>query len=362
MAEKRRIFFLITELDVGGAEKSLFELATRLDRARFEPVVGCLTGRGPLGQRLEESGVPVLYFDLRGWWDLPAWRRLRRELKRRRPDVLHCFLFHASLAGRLAALRLGIQRVISAVRVEEPRRRHLWLDRLTRGLVHVVTCVSESARRYVHERVKVPLDRIVVIPNALDPTLYDGPFPDPPEDWGLPEGVPVVAAIGRLDAQKDPLLLLRAAARVVRQVPEAVFALAGSGPLEARCRAEAERLGIRDNLRLLGWVEDVRPLLGRAWLLAHTARWEGMPNVILEAMACRRPVVATAVGGCPELVEDGVTGLLVPQGRPGPMAQAIANLILDEGLRKRLGESARTRVERNFSIQAMVCANENLYI
>ncbi len=358
----RRIFFLITELDVGGAEKALCDLATRMDRRRFMPVVGCLRGHGPIGRRLEDAGVEVVHIGMRSWCDLSAWLRLRRTLRRHRPDVLHCFLFHANLAGRLVAVGLGIPKVISAVRVEEPRRRHLWLDRLTRGLVDGVTCVSESARRYAHERAKIPWSRIAVIPNGVDTAQYDGPFPEPSEAWRLPEQAPVVASIGRLDEQKDPLLMLRTAGRVIREVPDAVFAFAGTGHLEEKCRVEAERLGIRDNVRFLGWLDDVRPLLARAQILAHSATWEGMPNVILEAMACRKPVVATDVGGSRELVDNGVTGILVPAGDEEGLARAIVKLILDDDLRRHLGESARERVERHFSILSMVDANQALYM
>jgi len=146
----RRIFYLITELDIGGAEKALYELATRLDRKRYEPIVACLTGRGPIGEWLSKAGIDVIHIGMRSWCDIPAWLRLRKALREFRPHVLHTFLFHANFAGRLASLGLGIERRISAVRVEEPRRSHLWGERLTRGLVDVVTCVSESARQYTH--------------------------------------------------------------------------------------------------------------------------------------------------------------------------------------------------------------------
>jgi starch synthase (maltosyl-transferring) len=129
----RRVFYLITELDVGGAEKALFELATRLDRRRFEPTVACLTGRGALFGRLREKGIEVIPIDMRGWWDLGAWLRLRAALRANRPHVLHTFLFHANFAGRLAAVGLGIGRKIASIRVEEPRLRHLWLEGLTQG-------------------------------------------------------------------------------------------------------------------------------------------------------------------------------------------------------------------------------------
>ena len=357
----RRIFYLITELDVGGAEKTLCELARRLDRGRFVPTVGCLTGRGPLGQTLEDAGIEVVYFDVRGWWDLPAWLRLRRELRERKPHVLHGFLFHANLAGRLAAVGLHIPRVISSVRVEEPRRVHLWVDRLTRGLVDIVTCVSESAREFTRRRAHIPPSKLVVIPNGVAIDQCDHPLLRPPGEWDLPEGAPVVASIGRLDRQKDPLTLLRAAERVVRQMPETHFVFAGQGPLLDRCRQEVERMGIERNIRWIGWVADLRPLLARMDLLALASRWEGMPNVVLEAMACRKPVVATAVGGTLELVAEGETGFLVPPGDDEALAGRILDLLQAPDRARAMGKRGRQLAEQRFSLQAMTEANQALY-
>ena len=202
----RRIFYLITELEIGGAEKALYELATRLDRRKFEPIVACLSGRGPLFGRLKEKGIEVIPIDMCGWWDLAAWVRLRRALRANRPHVLHTFLFHANFVGSLAAIRSGIGTRIASIRVEEPRLRHLWFEWLTQGLTDVFTCVSESARQYTHARAHVPMHKLVVIPNGVDPSDCDAPVLAPPPEWRLPEGAPVVAFVGRLGPAEEPAL------------------------------------------------------------------------------------------------------------------------------------------------------------
>jgi len=357
----KQIFYLITELDVGGAEKMLCELAEGLDRSRFAVTVGCLTGRGPMAERLSRAGIEVVFMDLRGWWDLPGFLRLRRELRARRPYALHCFLFHANLAGRLAAVGLGIRRVIGSVRVEEPRRSHLWMERLTNRAVDVLTCVSESARRYMHRRAGIPMEKMVAIPNGVDVARCDLPLCRPPEEWGIPEDAPVVGVIGRIDAQKDPLLLLEAAATVIERVPGALFVFAGQGPMLATCRARARELGIERHLRWIGWVADVRPLLARMDLLALASRWEGMPNVALEAMACRKPVVATRIGGTDEVVVDGETGLLTTPGNAAEMADAIVRILSNRALAAEMGRQGRARVEQHFTVENMIRANQGLY-
>lgn len=357
----KQIFYLITELDVGGAEKMLCELASRLDRERFVPTVGCLTGRGPMADRLKAAGVEVVFIELRGWWDLPGFLRLRRELRARRPHTLHCFLFHANLAGRLTAVGLKIRQVIGSVRVEEPRRSHLWMERLTNPLVDVLTCVSDSARQYMHRHAGIALDKMVVVPNCVNPERCDMPVSRVPAEWNIPDEVPVIASVGRVDEQKDPVMLLNAAAIVLREVKDAVFVFAGHGPLLERCRAHAKELGIERSIRWIGWIPDVRPLLARMDVLALASRWEGMPNVALEAMACRKAVVATAVGGTPEVVVHDQTGLLVPPGDSDAMAAALIRVLRDSALRAEMGRRGRARVEQEFTVSQMVDRNQRLY-
>jgi len=356
----RKIFYLITELDVGGAERTLYELATRLDRSRFAPTVGCLTGRGPIGRRLEEKGIEVVYLNMRSAFDIRAWRRLRRWLRERKPHILHTFLFHANFAGRLAARGLGIERVISAVRVEEPRRMHLWGERLTRRWVDVVTCVSESARLFTHERTGHPLRKLVTIPNGIDSACFDEALA-PPAEWNLPPDAPVVAVVGRLDDQKDPLLMLEVARIVRKRAPKAIFVFAGDGPLASKCRARAEAAGLGDGVRWLGWIPDVRPLLQRAACLALSSRWEGMPNAVLESMAAGIPTAAFGVGGTSELIVHEATGFLAPPGDAEALARAIYELITNPDRARRMGVHARVRAERSFSLEKMVNANQALY-
>ena len=357
----RRIFYLITELDAGGAEKALCQLATRLDPRKFDPAAGCLTGRGVIGDWLKKAGVPVTHVGMRSWGDIASWARLRRTLKEFRPHVLHTFLFHANLAGRLMAPGLGIERVISSVRVEEPRHWHLCGEALTQGLVDAVTCVSASARRFTHNRARVPMRKLVVIPNGIDADQYDLEGMPVPHEWDIPENVPVVACIGRLSPQKNPLLMLRAAASVVRRVRNVLFVFAGEGPLERTCRSEARKMGLQGNVRWLGWVEDVRPLLARMDLLALSSKWEGMPNVLLEAMAYGKPVVTSNVGGCGELVVQGETGFLFEQGDATTLGERVEELLLDDELCRELGSRGRRRVMERFSLERMVRANEELY-
>jgi len=314
----RRVFYLITELDAGGAEKALYELATRLDRRRFEVMVGCLTGRGAVGEQLLAAGVDVRYFEMRGWWDAAAWLRVREALREFRPHVLHAFLFHANLVSRVAAMGLGVEEVISSVRVEEPRRSHLWLDRLTRGLVDKVTCVSVSTRDYTRRMARIPPEKLVVISNGVDAEQWRVSLMAPPAEWRLPDGAPVVGVIGRLHEQKDPETMLAAAERVVSGVPDAVFAFAGEGPLAERCRATANLRGLDENVRWLGRLSDVRPLTfsryrraGKACPMLFSRRWPAANRSLRRARAARRRLSATVSrdSSCPWATRTRLPGV-----------------------------------------------------
>ena len=355
-----KVFYLITELDPGGAERMLYELVKRLDRERFEPTVGCLRGRGEVGGWIADLGVEIIYFDMRSCLDWGALRRVAAELRRREVDMLHTVLFHANTVGRLAARAGGVKRVVSSVRVEEKRRLHLWLDGLTQMWMDIETCVSESTRNYTHERARIPMSKLVVIPNGVDVARFED-LPRPPAEWRLPAEGPVVATVARLDEQKNPLGLLRAFADAWQYEPRATLAWAGAGPMLGQVRKEAERLGLSKSLRLLGSIPDVRPLLGRADIFALNSRWEGMPNCVLEAMACGLPVIATAVGGCAELIEHGKTGYLAPPGDAQAMSGGLCRLMDSASLRRRMGEAGRERARSEFTLDAMVKKNEAVY-
>lgn len=357
---ERSICYLITELDPGGAEKALFELATRLDRERYAVSVGSLTDEGEVAGRLRDAGVDVFSIGMRHTLCPFAALRLRRELRKRRPQLLHCFLFHANLAGRLVGRWAGVPLIMNSVRVEEQRASHLRLDRMTRGRVDLEVCVSESTRRYTAQHARMPQDKLAVVPNGIDLARFDD-VPDTPTDWGLDAPGPVIAWVGRLDKQKDPFTFLCAAGRVLRRFPDATFAMAGDGPLREEVEARIEEMGLGERVTLLGRIDDVRPLLKRSSLLALSSVWEGMPNVVLEAMASARPVVSTAVGGAPELVEEGETGFLAPPRHACALADGMARLLGDPDRASAMGRAGRERVEHSFTIDRTVAAWEALY-
>jgi glycosyltransferase involved in cell wall biosynthesis len=285
------------------------------------------------------------------------------ELRRRRPDV-----FHAHLTWPLGAKNAMLAAIL-ARRPAVIATAHLFLDveitramRLQERLIGMAAdrllVVSRDTGRRMHRALGWPLSKMEVIRNAVDAHAVQRP-PDPALRRALSgDGdAPLVLVIARLDVQKGHRYVLAAAA----QVPGAVLVVAGDGPERAGLEALAGELGIADRVRFLGWRDDVPELLAVSDLVVLPSLYEGLPVSVLEAMAAGRAVVATAVGGTDEAVEDGESGLLVRPRDADGLAAAIRRLLQDNGLRDRLAAAGRARVERDFSAAAMVARITDVY-
>ena len=365
--EGYRVLYLITELNVGGAERSLARLLAGLDRARFVPTVACLYGSdSPVADDIRALGIPVHDLVMRHKWRWDAFWRLYRLLRRERPAILHTFLFHANIPGRVVGRLAGAPIVISGERTMgmESRWRY-FLNRITQGLADRVVCVSQQVADFCVERVGIPRAKVVVIPNGVDLGS--------PGKWsrvgrtllrreargalGLPADRALVGAVARLDPVKRLDVLLRALA-LLEDVPAVIV---GYGPEEGRLKALAGQLGIADRVVFAGHQRDVRPWLAALDVFVLPSDWEGMSNALLEAMASRLPVVATATGGTPDVVLDGQTGFLVPPGDAPALARAIDVFLQDPELRERMGRAGRRRVVEHFSVGQMVERTQALY-
>jgi starch synthase (maltosyl-transferring) len=204
--------------------------------------------------------------------------------------------------------------------------------------------------------------RLTIIPNGIDPTPYDAAEPVRRAAIGIPAGAHLALYAGRLDPQKGLPDLLEAAERVIARRPGWHLAMAGDGPQRAWLLDQLElRPMLRDRVRWLGPREDLPGLLKSSDLLVLASLWEGMPNIVLEAMAARRPVVGTAVEGTEDLVVPGQTGWLVPPRDPAALSQALLEAADDPARCRRYGEAARLRVEREFAIESTVAAYERLW-
>lgn len=355
-----RIAFCITELDPGGAERQLVRLATNLDPGLFEPEVICLSGSGPLVEPLRNAGIPVTCLAARGSWDARVILRLRRHLRRTRPDLVQTFLFHANIGGRIAARLARVPVVVSGIRVAERRRWQLRLDRLTDRLVDRHVCVSRSVAEYSATVGGLPAAKLVVIPNAVDASTFASATPADLTEFGFPPGAQVILFVGRLVPQKDPMLLIDAFRLLSSRHKNARLLFVGQGPLEAELRRGSADLG--DRIAFADRREDVPNLLKASTCLALTSRWEGMPNVILEAMAAGTPVVATKAEGVAELVGEGEFGTIVHSRDPRAFSAALEQILRNPTEATLRGHSAQHIAREHHTTESTVRACQRLYL
>jgi glycosyltransferase involved in cell wall biosynthesis len=365
--DRTRIALCITELDLGGAERCLTELAVRIDRSRFAPVVYCL-GPPPLHEdasclpALAAAGVKVHCLGGRGVWQFPVVaHRLKRLLIAQKPHIAQTFLFHANVLGRIVARRAGVKKVVAGVRVAERGARwHLWLDRLTQAWADRYVCVSQAVADFSAAEIGLPLEKLVVIPNGIDLDKY----PRQPADLralGIAAGRRVVVFVGRLTRQKGVEWLIEAAPHWLAKLPDCDLLLVGEGPLRASLEGTARAAGIGERVHFAGWRADVPEILAASDLLVLPSAWEGMPNVVLEAMASRLPVVASNVEGVRELLGPGAARQTVAHGDTQVLVDKIVSRMIDRPLSEMLGMENRRRAEEKFGISRMVRAYEDLW-
>jgi starch synthase (maltosyl-transferring) len=275
---------------------------------------------------------------------------------------LQTFLFHANILGRVAAAWAGVPHCVSGIRVAE--RRSKWplrLDRLTNRFVDFHVCVSQAVADFSADVAGLPRARLSVIPNGVDVATYAAADPADRQALGLPQDAYVVLAVGRLDPQKGLHHLFDAARGLLPRFPELHFVLVGDGPLHSELKARAEQAPLTGRIHLTGWRPDVPSLLKMGDALVLPSLWEGMPNVVLEAMAAGLPVVASRVEGVAELVIPEQTGLLVSPGAAGELESAISRLLADPERGRVMGRNGQVRVSAHFSWETMVERYVSLY-
>jgi len=356
----------------GGAEKIAFEFVKRLDPERFERHL-CVTHAPPPEQRvanerdlvaLEEAGVEVLKLECRSLLSNAAWTRLYMRLTRSSIDVLHAHMPRASvpgtLIGQLARVPVIVNQEHGWAFQGKPVRQFLDRNVVARGS-DVLLAVSEWDRRHMIEVERIPADRIRVLPNGIPPVPEEGP--DVRSELGVPPEVGLIGAVGRLYPEKGYDDLIRAMALLKQDAPGSFrCVILGHGPEEQRLQALIDELDVAHEVQLVGRRQDVPDVIRALDVAVMSSKNEGSPLAVMEYMAGAAPVVATAVGGIPELIEDGVHGLLVRPRDPAELAAAIRRLLDDRPLATQLGQAARERQRANYDLDVVVRRLEDLYV
>lgn len=358
-----RILLLIDELDIGGTEQQILELVKRLDRHKYTPMVCCFRP-GRVSKEIEALGVPVFTLRKKTKLDLSLLFSLIRLIRRERIDLVQTYLFTANTWARLAAVLAGAPLIVSSernVNMWEKRYKQI-LGKILDRWTHATIANSGAVKEYLMSK-GIAHEKIHVIYNGVDPERFSAAVsPETTKQtFAIPAQHRVVGMMARLEPAKDVHTFLRAAAIIAEKTKDVSFLIVGGGSLQQDLKQEVRLLGIADRIIFTGPRRDIPHLLAACDLSVMSSLKEGMSNTIMESMAAGKPMVATNVGGNPELVVEGETGFLVPIRDPSALATAIDKVLAMPTLAQQMGEKARERIERLFSVNALVTATEQLY-
>jgi glycosyltransferase involved in cell wall biosynthesis len=360
-----RILQIIPTLVRGGAEKQLTLLATGLAAKGWDVHVCVLTHTGPLEADLRRAGVPLTFINKRWKLDPFAYLRLKREIQRLQPDLVHTWLFAANAYGRQAAFAAGVKHVVAGERSVDPWKgmMHLTIDRyLARRTERIVT--NSSGVRDFYVRKGLSSEKFTVIPNGI------APFSPPANavsrgellaELGLPADAKLIGAIGRLWPQKRLKDVIWSADLVKCVRDDCHYLIIGDGPQRNRLERFTEKCEVSDRVHFLGERNDIPRILPHFDLLILASGYEGQSNAIMEAMSAGVPVVASDIPGNRDLVVNGETGFLVEVGDRSGLTQKALMILGDQELAKKLGSTGKERMLYEFSIEKMVERHEEMY-
>ena len=367
------VVHIIYALGMGGMENGLVNIINRAPPGRYRHAIVCLTRSSPFAARLSAPGVEIYELDKKPGHDLGTVWRLFRLLRQLRPAIIHSrnlAAFEMQLVGLCVpgARRVHGEHGRDVYDLDGSNPRYLALRRLLRPFIHRYITVSRDLESWLREVVGIPGERVKQIYNGVDRETFHpraGLRPGLLPAGFLPEGGLVIGSVGRLVEVKDQRTLLRALGTLFERRPalrrEVRLVLVGDGPLRGDLAQQAAQLGIVDQLWLAGDRDDVADLLREMDVFVLPSLAEGISNTVLEAMASGLPVLATATGGNPELVEDGVNGRLFAVGDADALAEQLAELIADPARRRAMGERSRLRVDTQFNWPRAVEAYLSVY-
>lgn len=361
--DRIKVCYMAHTFAVGGAEEMVLNLVRHLP-PRFEPVVCCINEAGPIGEEIRKTGTPVTVLGLtpglRHPWHVGGVRRYLRETK---PAIVHTFLLTASLYGRLAAVLEHVPIVIGTeVNIyERKRRHHILAERMLMARTSRVVVSANSVRDFYLSQIHADPAKIDVVYNAVD---WKSIQPTRSRDemrasLGIDANAKVAGVIARLTEQKGHRYLFRAMATPA--LDDLQLIAVGDGDLRDVLKEDARALGVASRVHFLGARRDLGDLLAAMDVFVMPSLWEGLPLSMILAMGAGRPVVATAVAGIPEVVQDGKTGWLVPSGSVVGLSQALSEVFSDPPRAAAIARAAREFVLPRFGVDSYVSTVAGLY-
>jgi glycosyltransferase involved in cell wall biosynthesis len=370
--DRIRLMKFVAIFAIGGTERQVVNIGKGLDRSRFDLRFATLNKVGELLAECEAHSWLVDEYKTRRLYGLAAMKQqiaFARSLRRERTQILHTYGFYPNVFAVPAARLAGVPVIIGSIR-DIGDTYTFWQHEVQKHCLRLADHIVVNAEAIKRDLVQrgYDEDRLSVIPNGIDCERFRlaGNGEAVRREWNIPPGVPVVGVLARLLRIKGQEVFLHAAALIASNNPRVRFVLVGDNNIDHQYKAQlkrlAGRLGLADRVLFTGFRTDVPDLLAAlSVVVSPSLGLEGLSNSLLESMAAGVSVVATRVGGTPEIVEDGENGLLVPPGDPEALAAAVSRLLQDKATAIRLRESARRRVFSRYSLEQAVASTQRLY-
>lgn len=365
---KPKIWYFLPELRLGGTEKHVIRLASGLRRRGYETGIALIFREGILSEEARHEGIPLVSFETGNMWNLKTFFQIFNWLHSNPMDILHTYLFGFHLFVGLPARLSGVPILLSSRRGRAvghwEKRRHRWVEKLGNFFVDQVTCCSEESQRWVLRHEHLPPEKVRVIHNGID--LKDLAARAHPsmirQEWRIPKEAFLVGTVANFSPEKGYSYLLEAAELILKKKSNTWFLFVGSGPLEAEIKKRVQGMEGGKRIIFTGSRHDIPDLIGAMDVFVLASVIEGFPNVLLEAMGMAEPVVATEVGGIPELIDPGETGLLVPPKDGRALSEAVLSLLEDRNKAYQMGLRAQQKIRRDFTQEKMLDQYEAFYL
>jgi len=367
LPEKIKLLHVVGRFGIGGTERQQAELIKRLPADRYEQTVAAME-KGAFAAEVEQRGVPVIEFPFTSFYNIRAARNylaLARLIRRQRFHLVHCHNFYSNIFGTIAARLAGMKTIITSRRDLGGMftKTQLRVQRLAYRFSAAVLANSQGVKRFLIENEQVPETKIHCVYNGIDTDRFtpQEPASDAAESLGIAPGSPVVGMVGNLHPWKGFDVFIRIAAAVNASRPGVRFLIVGDGPQRGALEQMARELHVEQSVTFAGARGDIPEILALMSVFVLSSPAEGLPNAVLEAMACGLPVVASNTGGVPETVNDGETGFLVLPGDTAGFAEKILQLLGDPARAKQMGQAGRRAALENFSCESLVKNTQALY-
>ena len=362
--DRIKVVHLITSLEVGGAQHGMLLGLPRFDSGRYEHIVCSVMDRVQMAEQFRRTGIELHTLGLRNKTDIGVAIRLRKFLKQHQPDILHTYLLHANILGRIVGRLVGVPKIIGSERTIGQAR--LWgrlATRLTNPLTDAVEVNSEIGGRAIEQSLGVPHHKVEVVRSGLDISAFNSSLKrsDARRELDLSDETHLVTFIGRLRAVKGVEYGIKAFAAALSQHPSMHMALAGEGEQLRFLQQLTKSLNITEKVSFLGVRNDLPDLLAATDTVLLPSLHEGFPRTAIEAMASGTPIIATNVGGTPEAIVDDETGILVSSENVEALSSALLTLAGDPELQKRLGDAGKIRANQHYSAEQYVARLDGLY-